>query len=270
MTDWRLNGRAIIGRAYPRVLGVMREPSWILFDIFLPLLGIAAYIFYYRAMNAPEMYAGFIVIGGAMTAYWMNVLWSMATQFYWEKEVGNLQLYMLAPMSRMSVLAGMALGGMLMTTIRAVSTVLLGVLLFDVSLTLNQPVELALVFSLTLVALYGMGMMFSSLFLMWGRSAMQMTSLLQEPIYLVSGFYFPVRALGYWVALAASILPITLGLDGMRQLLFGPSSNGFLPVDLEIVILAVLAVVFFFLARYLLDYMENLGKREGRLTLRWQ
>ena len=130
--------------------------------------------------------------------------------------------------------------------------------------------ELALVFSLTLVALYGMGMMFSSLFLMWGRSAMQMTSLLQEPIYLVSGFYFPVRALGYWVALGASVLPITLGLDGMRQLLFGAGANGFLPVDVEIVILAVLAVVFFFLARYFLEFMETMSKKEGRLTLRWQ
>jgi ABC-2 type transport system permease protein len=270
MIDWRLNGRAIIGRAYPRVLGVMREPSWMLFDIFLPLLGISAYIFYYRAMNAPEMFTGFIIIGGAMTAYWMNVLWSMATQFYWEKEVGNLQLYMLAPMSRLSVLAGMALGGMLMTTVRAVSTVLLGVYLFNVHLTLTQPIELVLVFSLTLIALYGMGMMFSSLFLMWGRSAMQITSLLQEPIYLVSGFYFPVKELGFWVALAASILPITLGLDGMRQLLFGSSANGFLPVELEIIILAVLSVVFIVLARYLLEFMETMSKKEGRLTLRWQ
>ena len=93
---------------------------------------------------------------------------------------------------------------------------------------------------------------------------------MQEPIYLVSGFYFPVRALGFWVALGASILPITLGLDAMRQLLFGASSNGFLPVDVEMIVLAVLAVVFFVLARHFLEYMENLGKREGRLTLRWQ
>jgi hypothetical protein len=56
----------------------------------------------------------------------------------------------------------------------------------------------------------------------------------------------------------------------MRQLLFGASSNGFLPVDVEITILAVLAVVFFLLARYLLEFMETMGKREGRLTLRWQ
>jgi len=31
-----------------------------------------------------------VVIGGAMTAFWMNVLWSMSTQLYWEKEQGNL------------------------------------------------------------------------------------------------------------------------------------------------------------------------------------
>jgi ABC-2 type transport system permease protein len=148
--------------------------------------------------------------------------------------------------------------------------VLLGVFLFNVHLTLVQPLELALVFTFTLIALYGMGMMFASLFLMWGRSAMQMTSLLQEPIYLVSGFYFPVRSLGYWVALGASILPITLGLDGMRQLLFGASSNGFIPVDVEIVILGLLSVVFFILARYFLAFMETMSKREGRLTLRWQ
>jgi ABC-2 type transport system permease protein len=76
--------------------------------------------------------------------------------------------------------------------------------------------------------------------------------------------------LGYWVALAASILPITLGLDGMRQLLFGATSNGFLAVDLEIVLLAILAVVFFLLARFFLAFMETMSKREGRLTLRWQ
>jgi hypothetical protein len=32
----------------------------------------------------------------------------------------------------------------------------------------------------------------------------------------------------------------------------------------------VLCVAFLILAHYMLRYMENLGKREGRLTLRWQ
>src|SRR6059058_4848356 len=43
-----------------------------------------------------------VVLGGTMVAFWLNVLWSMASQLYWEKEIGNLQLYMMAPMNRMA------------------------------------------------------------------------------------------------------------------------------------------------------------------------
>ena len=170
------------------------------FDTFLPLLGIAAFIFYYRALGAPEVYTGFVVLGGAMTAFWLNVLWSMATQFYWEKETGNLELYMMAPMSRMAVLAGMALGGMFFTSVRAVSTFVLGVFIFQVQMDVSSPRLLAAVFVTTLIAIYGMGMLFASLYMLWGRGAWHLSNLMQEPIYLVSGFYFPVRQLGFWVA----------------------------------------------------------------------
>ncbi len=271
MTDWRLNFRAVLGRAYPRIIGASREPSWMLFDIFLPLLGIAAYIYYYNYMGAPQAYVGFVVLGGVMTAFWINVLWSMATQFYWEKETGNLQLYMLAPMSRMAVLGGMALGGVFFTTVRAASTFIVGVVVFGVVAQITDVWALAVTFILTMVALYGMGMLFSSLYMLYGRSAWHFSNLMQEPIYLVSGFYFPVKALGFWVALGASIIPITLGLDALRQLMFAsPVVNGLLPPETELLILALLAVAFVIASKYALSYMEELGKREGRLTMRWQ
>lgn len=251
-------------------MGATREPSWVLFDVLLPLLAIAAYIFYYRALGAPSAFEGFVVLGGAMTAFWLNVLWGMAAQFFWEKEVGNLQLFLVSPMSRMALLAGMALGGMFFSTVRAMSTLILGLIIFQVQVTVTDPVALAAVFAITMVAIYGMGMMFSSVFLMYGRDAWNLSNLMQEPIYLVSGFYFPVRALGFWVSAAASAIPITLGLDAMRQILFGPAAEGWLPVSTEIALLIILAVVFITLAKLSLDYMERLGRREGRLTLRWQ
>ncbi len=233
-------------------------------------MGIAAYIYYYRSLGADPSFEGFVVLGGAMTAFWLNVLWGMASQFYWEKETGNLQLFMISPMSRMALLAGMALGGMLSAGLRALSTLLLGILIFNVHMMVVDPFLLVAVFLVTLVAIYGMGMMFASLFMLYGRDAWNVSNLMQEPIYLVSGFYFPVRSLGIWISAVASIIPITLGLDAMRQELFGPISNGFLPVATELAILCVLAVMFLMLARYSLRYMENLGRREGRLTLRWQ
>ena len=274
MTEtWLLrNLRAVRGRAYPRIIGSSREPSWLLFDIALPLLTVAAYAYIYKFMDAPKEFVGFVILGGAMTAFWLNILWSMASQLYWEKETGNLSLFMMAPISRMSILAGMAVGGLFFTTLRAASTMVIGIVVFGIVLNLSQPLMLILVFVVTMIALYGMGMMFASLYLMFGREAYHVSNLMTEPIYLASGLYFPVKALGFWAAAGASVIPMTLGLDALRQL-FYPATGAeyqFLPVDLELAILAVLCIVFIILSKLSLDYMEKLGKSSGRLTLRWQ
>ncbi|MGB9636138.1 MAG: ABC transporter permease [Thermoplasmata archaeon] len=266
-----LNLRAIRGRAYPRIVGLMREPSWIIWETVLPILSISAFIYVYRSLNAPQMYEGFVVLGGIMTTYWLNVLWSMAAQLYWEKETANLQLYLAAPMSKMSILAGMAIGAMVSTTMRASAILLIGIFIFNVKFTVTSPMLLTLVFFVALLALYGMGMLFASLYLMWGREAWYMNNLLQEPIYFLSGQYFPVKALGTTVAAFASLIPLTLGLDAMRQILFPESSPwGFLNPWIELTILSMLAVIFIIFAKYALDKVEYLGKTKGTLTMRWQ
>lgn len=304
-----LNLRSILGRAYPRVIGANREPSWIFFEVFLPLLGIAAYVFIYQAFYGAQVAAiqagecggaacasaaeklaylqtaarnlnalvGTVVLGGTMVAFWLNVLWSMASQLYWEKEIGNLQIYMMAPMSRMALLAGMAIGGMFMTSVRAIATLVAGVLVFGVVFQVANPLLLLAVFFVTLIALYGMGMMFASLYLLWGREAWNLSSLLEEPIFFSSGMYFPaggflmVQPWGPAVAVAGSIVPAMLGLDALRQLtLPGTTLPSVLPPDTELELLLVLAVVFLILARFCLAYLEKLAKREGKLTSRHQ
>ncbi|MEJ2759463.1 MAG: ABC transporter permease, partial [Anaerolineales bacterium] len=125
-TGWQLFFQTVVGRAYPRVVGLLRERSWFFFDIFLPVMSVSAYVFVYRAIQAPEVYVGFVVMGGAMTAFWLNILWSMGSQMYWEKETGNLALYIMAPNSLMAVLLGMAIGGLFSTAQRALVITLVG------------------------------------------------------------------------------------------------------------------------------------------------
>ena len=267
VSGWKLFLQTVVARAYPRIIGQQREKSWMFFDIVLPLLSVCAYVFVYRAIGAPEDYVGFVVVGGAMIAFWMNVLWSMSSQLYWEKEQGNLALFILAPGPMMAILLGMALGGLVATTLRALVIMVLGTWFFDVQYSVASFPQLFAVFFLTMVALYGMGMMMASLFLLLSREAWHLSNLATEPVFLVSGFYFPIKSLNFWVAAAASMLPLTLGMDAMRQLVFasGPSL-GFISVGLEIGILTALAVIFLVAARALLKYMEKLAIREGRLT----
>lgn len=267
----RANLRAVIGRAYPRIIGLTREPSWLFFEIFLPFLAVSAFVFVYRALEAPEEFIGFVVLGGAITAFWLNVVWMMAAQFFWEKDQGNLELYFTAPMHLMSVLAGMAIGGLVMTTSRAFAVIAIGSILFGVRYDIQEPWLLGLAFVLTMIPLYGMGMLFASLFLMWGREANHLAELLQEPIYFLGGVNFPLRAIGPIAGLMVATLPLAVGLDAMRQLVFaGSDVEGVLPVGIELAILAVMGVVFIVAARIALRYLEHLARREGRLTLRWQ
>lgn len=266
-SGWRLFLKTIIARAYPRIIGQQREISWVVFEVIMPMLAVIAYVFVYRALQAPEEYIGFVVMGGAMTAFWMNILWSMSSQLYWEKETGNLALYIMAPNSMMAILLGMALGGLMATILRAVAVTLLGSWMFGVSYQVSSFIQLFSVFMLAMIALYGLGMMMASAFLLFGREAWHVANLAQEPIFLASGFYFPIKSLPFWVAAGASLIPLTLGMDAMRQLIF-PSGAllGFLTVKTEILILVILSITFVISAKFLLAYVEKLAVREGRIT----
>lgn len=268
MTDLR----AVGGRAYPRVSGLFREKSWLFFEILLPFLSTSAFVFVYRALEAPPEYIGFVVLGGAMTAFWLNVIWMMASQLYWEKSQGNLELYFAAPMSIMSVLFGMALGGMVMSSTRAVIVLVIASLVYGVRFQVDQWLLLGVVFLLTLSALYGLGMILASLFLMWGREAFHMTQLFTEPVYFVSGLNFPVARLGLIGALALATIPLAVGLDAMRQLAFVGAEFpiGTPSPEVEVLILIGMTVVFLVAARWMLRTLERMARREGRLSVRWQ
>jgi ABC-2 type transport system permease protein len=266
------NLRSIRGRAYPRIIGLGREPSWVLFEILLPFLGTSAFVFVYRALDAPQQYIGFVVLGGALTAFWLNVIWMMANQLYWEKSQGNLELYFAAPMHFMAILFGMAVGGMFMSTTRAATVLLIAGTLYGVAFSVDQWALLLGVFVLTLGALYGLGMVLASLFLVWGREAWHMGQLFTEPVYFVSGLNFPVARLGFLGALSVAFIPLATGLDAMRQLAFKDATFpiGTPPALVEVAILAIMTIVSVLAARWMLATMERRARRDGRLSVRWQ
>lgn len=260
--------RSVYARAYPRLVGQARQRSWFLMDVAFPLLGTFAMVFVYQGLHAPRQYLGFVILGGAMLAFWQNVLWTIAIQFSWDRGNGTLELYAISPTTYESILLGMAAGAMVMTTLRAALIVLIGSLLFRVSYDISGVLPAAGVFVLTLAALYCLGMILASLFLFYSREGWHLANALQEPVNFLSGLYFPVNALGSYVAAGASLIPLTLGLDAMRQYLL-PGTFRFLPPQQEALLVALQIPLFAVLARSALRFMEQRARRDGRLISKW-
>ena len=263
---------AAMARTYPRVVWLYRSRTWLVQETLLPVLSVAAFAYSYEWMQAPKEFVGFVILGAAMTTFWMNVLWSMGAHLYWERDSGNLELYIMSPAPMMGILAGMALGGMTTTIVRAAAIVTAGVVIFHVPLNPSSWWLLGAVFTLTMIALYGLGMMFASLFLLWGREAWHTVNLLQEPVFLLTGMNFPLvvfeRLLPKLLVGTLLIIPLACGMDAMRQVLF--KAEGVLSVGWEVAMLAGMGVVFISLAQKTLALLERKAKEEGRLTIRWQ
>ena len=260
--------RTVLARAYPRVVGLSRNLSWLFFDFAFPLVGTFSMVFVYQGLHAPRQYLGFVVMGGGMLAFWQNVLWTMGTQFSWDRGNGTLELMAVSPTSFEAVLLGMAGGAMIMTTLRALAIIVLGSFLFKVTYNLGGLPSAIGVFLLTLAALYGLGMLLASLFLFYSREAWHLGDAIQEPVNFLSGLYFPVHALGAYIGGAASLIPVTLGLDAMRQFLL-PGTPRFLDPGLETLIVGLEIPLFAILAVSSLRYMEVRARREGKLISKW-
>lgn len=263
-----LNAKAASARAWVRLVGANRKLAWVLADVLVLAAPVLSYGMLYSYAGAPPNLVGTLVVGVFMLPFWMNVVWNMASQFYWEKQVGNFEMYMIAPVSRVSILTGMAFGGMFNTILRSAFVLVVGGLVFSPAFHLANLTPAVLVFLLTLSALYSLGMLLSSLFMLYGREAWQTAGLLQEPVSFLSGVYFSVRFFPEAIRAAVSVIPLAVGLDAVRSLIV--LGLGVESIAWHVVLLVVFTVAFSLLALRSLSFMEALAKKEGRLTLRWQ
>ncbi|MHB8573417.1 MAG: ABC transporter permease [Candidatus Dormibacteria bacterium] len=265
---WTIFRRSVYARSYPRLVGLWRNPSWLVMEVAFPMVAIISMAYVYRGLHAPAQFVNYVVLGGAMLAFWQNVLWTMAAQFYWDKDGGNLELYTISPTSFIAILLGMAFGAIIMTSVRAVVIIVLGTVMFGVHWNVSALLPALGIFALTLAGLYGLGMLLASLFLFYGREAWNLSSAMQEPAIALSGSFYPVSKLGSIAGGIGSLLPLTLGLDAIRVLLF-PGAPIFLPLGIEVLVLTALAIVFAVAAKATLNHVERLARREGRLIMKW-
>ena len=260
--------RTMKARALVRLWSIYGEPLWVVVNMGFPVLSSLALSLLYFSIGATN-YIGFAILGGVMVSFWGNVLWSMASQFNWDKQEGLFEIYLTSPASITAILIGMSVGGIIGTVPSAFIVSLLGWGLFHPVVDASWP-GVALTFGLTLASLYAMGMALASLYLAYGREAESMNEVLQEPVSMLSGMYFPSigsqSPFPFALQAVASLIPLTIGMDALRKTLF--SGGGASQVAPDLLVLAVMAVVLLALSTYALKLLERKGRSDGTIAVR--
>jgi len=268
--DPRLWYRTMYARTWVRVRSMYGEPLWLLVGIAFPLFTTFGLGLLYRSAGAGSV-AGFAVIGGIAVSFWSNVVWSMATQFYWDKQEGIFELYLVSPAPVSAILVGMSVGGFVGTAPSALIVGVVGWQVFGSAVTPSLGL-IAASFILTIVALYSLGMLLASVYLAYGRSAESLNDSVQTSVSMFSGLYFPAVGAGSpfpaALQLVVSLIPLTIGMDALRKGIFGSLASSFPSAGEDLAVLAVLCVFFFVAAQRAIGYMREKGRRDGTLVVR--
>ena len=102
------------------------------------------------------------------------------------------------------------------------------------------------------------------------KKAKYYLGLAEEPIQFFTGSYFPIFSQNILLAIFGSIIPLTLGIDGLRQVLVEGEYFTLLDWKYESIILMFYWVLGLKFAKFSLNWMEKLAREKGTLTLRWQ
>ena len=153
------------------------------------------------------------------SAVWMTswvVIEDVGTGIRDEQIKGTLEQNFLAPVPRFTLLVGLSLADIVITAILFLIVVVVSVAVVTPSSLLTiVPAFLALL--LGLIPLFGIGFLFAG-FVVRFKEPYVFTQIVNLVFATLTGTYYPVAFLPYWVQLLSDVLPQTYVIDDMRRI----------------------------------------------------
>jgi len=140
----------------------------------------------------------------------------------WDREFGFLKEILVAPVSRLSIIVGKALGGATTATVQ-------GTIILALSLVLGASIELhsvLLMFPVMILVSAGfvcLGLTIASLIDTMEGFQLIMNFVVQ-PMFFLSGALFPLRSLPDWLLAVTYLNPMTYSVELLRYIVTGLSS----------------------------------------------
>lgn len=202
----------------------------------------------------------YAALGAGVMGLWSTTVFASGGTLQRERFQGTLELLVAAPAPLLGVLLPITVATATFGLYSLATTLLWGRLLFGIPLEIQHPLLFALALPVTVAALGLLGLVFATSFFLY-RQASALSTLFEEPVWLVSGMLVPVSLLPGWVRPLSWILAPTWGVRAIRE-----SALGGRPLP-AIGMSVALAVAYALIAAVLLRVFERLARERATLAL---
>ncbi len=190
-------------------------------------------------VSGHSSYFDFIAPGIMAMTVMMSVMTGLPAAISQEKEVGTLDGMMVAPINRLSIIVGKTLAQTARGLLQGVLILILASLMFGVSIQGS----ILLVFGLLLLGVFsfvGLGVVLTS-FAKDQETAMMIMMTLMFPMMFLSGVFFPVQQMPWYMQNISKALPLTYAADALRKVMV--LGAGIPQITTELTVLIVFGVV---------------------------
>ena len=154
----------------------------------------------------------------AMTVLTSSLL--SGTSVVVDREHGFLKEVLVAPLSRVGVILGKALGGSLTSLLQGMIMLVIAPII-GLSITPLLVVKLLPTLLILSLALSGLGILMATR--MQSQQGFQfLMQLIVFPLMFLAGVFFPVDGVPVWLQIVAKVNPLTYGVDAIRQIFLAP------------------------------------------------
>jgi len=188
-------GRVVIA-AFEMTLRQNVLDAFILFTALVQPL-IIALLALWMLRERGRDYAIFVVVGSGMTGLWSIVLFIGGNSINVERWIGTLETLVGLPTPMPVIIFGKNLANVAQSLSSMVAAYLLASLLFGYPLRVEQPSLFVISLAFTVVAFVSFGLIIAPVFVM-NPGVQGWQNAMEFPIYILSGFLFPIALLPEW------------------------------------------------------------------------
>jgi ABC-2 type transport system permease protein len=237
--------------------------AFILFTILVQPMLIAV-LALWMLQDKGSSYAIFIVVGSGMTGLWSSLLFISGNSINIERWSGTLETLVGVPTSLEVIVFGKNLANVIQSLISMIISYTLAAIFFSYNLSIAQPILFILSLLLTIISFISFGLIIAPIFVM-NPSVQSWQNAMEFPVYILSGFMFPIALLPGWTTPLSYLLPPYWAARALHA-----TSSGGAPIQ-EVLfcwaMMVVFSAIYLFISSRLFRLMLKKARKDATLDM---